>query len=101
MRLLLHYHHLHYYHLYTYEQPPRKRSCLFSLGSRYEIRESSTARPTRGQGVDPAGAVPEIAPMTLGEVSTRVVEIAKLHERDTQDLYALQEDAQDGRTRIS
>ncbi|GJQ91298.1 putative reverse transcriptase domain-containing protein [Tanacetum coccineum] len=98
--------------------------------SRYEIGESSTARPTRGQGidygfvstvdaeerrqgirdvgygirdtwVDPAEAVPEIAPMTVGEVNTRVVELAELHERDTQDLYALLEDAQDGRSRIS
>ncbi|GKE50392.1 hypothetical protein Tco_1481650 [Tanacetum coccineum] len=81
------------------EQPPRKRSCLFVLSSRYEIRESSTTRPTRGR--DPAEAVPEIAPMTVGEVSTKVTELAELHERDTQDLYALLEDAQDGRTRIS
>ncbi|GJS84968.1 hypothetical protein Tco_0751509 [Tanacetum coccineum] len=34
------------------EQPPRKRSCLFALGSRNEVGESSTARPTGGQGVD-------------------------------------------------
>ncbi|GKB36045.1 hypothetical protein Tco_0880987 [Tanacetum coccineum] len=34
------------------EQPPHKRSCLFALGSRYEIEESSTARPTGGRGVD-------------------------------------------------
>ncbi|GKE46199.1 hypothetical protein Tco_1477457, partial [Tanacetum coccineum] len=34
------------------EQPPHKRSCLFALGSRYEIGESSIARPTRGRGVD-------------------------------------------------
>ncbi|GJU47034.1 hypothetical protein Tco_1204300 [Tanacetum coccineum] len=34
------------------EQLPRKRSCLFVLGSRYEVRESSTARPTEGRGVD-------------------------------------------------
>ncbi|GKF11533.1 hypothetical protein Tco_0049459 [Tanacetum coccineum] len=34
------------------EQPPRKRSCLLALGSRYEIRESSTARPIGGRGVD-------------------------------------------------
>ncbi|GJX93546.1 hypothetical protein Tco_0348132 [Tanacetum coccineum] len=34
------------------EQPPRKRSCLFVLGSRYKVRESSTARPTGGRGVD-------------------------------------------------
>ncbi|GJS30073.1 hypothetical protein Tco_0490693 [Tanacetum coccineum] len=75
------------------EQPPRKRLCLSTLGSRYEVGESSTARPTRGRGidygfvstvdaeerrqgirdvgygirdtwVDPAEAVPEIAPIT-------------------------------------
>ncbi|GKD54818.1 hypothetical protein Tco_1288205 [Tanacetum coccineum] len=109
------------------EQPPHKRLCLSTLGSKYEIRESSTARPTRGQGidygffrivdaearrqgisevrygirdtwVDLAEAVPEIAPMTVGEVNTRVIEVVELHERDTQDLYALLEDAEDGRT---
>ncbi|GKE38526.1 hypothetical protein Tco_1461931, partial [Tanacetum coccineum] len=76
------------------ELPPRKRLCLSTLGSRYEIGESSTTRPTRGRGidygfvstvdaearrqgiskvgygirdtwVDPAEAVPEIAPMTV------------------------------------
>ncbi|GJW25830.1 hypothetical protein Tco_0039641 [Tanacetum coccineum] len=112
------------------KQPPSKRLCLSTLGSRYEIGESSTARPTRGRGidygfvstvdakerrqgirdvgygirdtwVDPAEAVPEIAPMTLGEVNTRVTELAELHEHDTQDLYALLEDAQDSRSRIS
>nr|GEV61341.1 ATP phosphoribosyltransferase 1, chloroplastic [Tanacetum cinerariifolium] len=78
------------------EMPPRKRLYLSTLGSRYEIRESYTARPTRGQGidygfvstldakarrrgikevgygirdtwVDPAEIVPKIAPMTVGE----------------------------------
>ncbi|GJS48483.1 putative reverse transcriptase domain-containing protein [Tanacetum coccineum] len=112
------------------EQPPRKRLCLSTLGSRYEVGESSTARPTRGRGidygfvstvdaeerrqgirdvgygirdtwVDPAGTVPEIAPMTVGEVNTRVTELAELHEHDIQDLYALLEDAQDSRSRIS
>ncbi|GKA76452.1 hypothetical protein Tco_0782913 [Tanacetum coccineum] len=91
----------------------------------YEVGESSTARPIRGrwidygfvsmvdaeerqQGirdvgygirgtwVDPAEAVPEIASMTMGEVNTRVTELAELHEHDTQDLYALLEDAHDG-----
>ncbi|GJR99848.1 hypothetical protein Tco_0316357 [Tanacetum coccineum] len=86
------------------EQPPRKRLYLSTLGLRYEVGESSTTRPTRDRGidygfvsivdaeerqqgtrdvgygirdtwVDPAGTVPEIAPMT--------------------DLYALLEDAQD------
>ncbi|GJU52327.1 hypothetical protein Tco_1226041 [Tanacetum coccineum] len=77
-----------------FEQPPRKRACLFPLGSRYEVGESSTARPT-------GEVVPEIAPMTVEEVNTRVTELAELHEHDTQDLYALSEDAQDNRTRIS
>ncbi|GJT45855.1 hypothetical protein Tco_0954570 [Tanacetum coccineum] len=79
------------------EWPPRKRSCLFTLGSRYKVGESSTARPTG----DLAEAVPEIAPMTMGEVNTRVTKLAELHEHDTQDLYALLEDAQDSRTYIS
>ncbi|GJU75886.1 putative reverse transcriptase domain-containing protein [Tanacetum coccineum] len=112
------------------EQPPRKRLCLSTLGSRYEIGESSTARPTGGRGIDygfvstvdaeerrqgvrdvgygirdtwidPAETVPEVAPMTVGEVNTRVTELAELHEHDTQDLYALLEDAQDSRSRIS
>ncbi|GJS02955.1 hypothetical protein Tco_0319463 [Tanacetum coccineum] len=73
------------------ELPPHKRLCLSTLGSRYETGESSTARPTR----DPAEAVPEIAPMIVGKVNTRVTKLAELHERDTQDLYALLEDAQD------
>ncbi|GKC21119.1 hypothetical protein Tco_1023269, partial [Tanacetum coccineum] len=47
----------------------------------------------RDTWVDPAEAVPEIAPTTLGEVSTRVAELDELHECDTQDLYALLEDA--------
>ncbi|GJQ98153.1 putative reverse transcriptase domain-containing protein [Tanacetum coccineum] len=80
------------------EQPPHKRLHLSTICSRYEIGESSTARPVRGQGidygfvstvddeerrqgirdvgygirdtwVDPAEAFPEIAPMTVGEVS--------------------------------
>ncbi|GKA90318.1 hypothetical protein Tco_0812188, partial [Tanacetum coccineum] len=74
------------------EQPPHKRLCLSTLGSRYKIEDSSTTRPIRGRGVDPAETVPEIAPMTVGEVNTRVTELAKLHEHDTQDLYALLED---------
>ncbi|GJR51130.1 reverse transcriptase domain-containing protein [Tanacetum coccineum] len=55
----------------------------------------------RDTWVDPAEAVPEIAPITVGEVNTRVTELAELYEHDTQDLYALLEDAQDSRSRIS
>ncbi|GJV14399.1 hypothetical protein Tco_1359722 [Tanacetum coccineum] len=46
------------------ERPPHKRSCLFALGPRYEVGESSTARPT-------GEAVLEISPMTVGEVNTK------------------------------
>nr|GEU96590.1 hypothetical protein [Tanacetum cinerariifolium] len=108
------------------KQPPRKRICLSTLGSMYEVGENST----KGRGVDhgfadtveaemrhrgiievgygirntwidPAEAIPEMAPTTLEKVNTRVTELAELHEHDTQDLYALLEDAQDGRTHIS
>ncbi|GKG20828.1 hypothetical protein Tco_0380629, partial [Tanacetum coccineum] len=34
------------------ERPPHKRSYLFALGFRYEVGESSTARPTEGRGID-------------------------------------------------
>ncbi|GJY46147.1 hypothetical protein Tco_0435210 [Tanacetum coccineum] len=66
---------------------PRKRLCLSTLDSRYEIGESSTARPTR----DLAEAIPEVAPMTVREVNTRVTELTELYEHDTQDLMTLQE----------
>ncbi|GJS41915.1 hypothetical protein Tco_0566958 [Tanacetum coccineum] len=85
------------------ELPPRKRLCLSTLGSRYEIEESSTARPTRDRGgylgrSAREEAVPEGAHNDRwDEVNTRVTELAELHEHDTQDLYALLEDAQDSR----
>ncbi|GJT97385.1 putative reverse transcriptase domain-containing protein [Tanacetum coccineum] len=75
------------------EQPPRKRSCLFALGS----------RPVHigGQGVDYRFVSTVDAEARRQGISEVGYELAKLHERDTQDLYALLEDAQDGRTRIS
>ncbi|GKA82496.1 hypothetical protein Tco_0789244 [Tanacetum coccineum] len=98
------------------------RLCLSLLGSRYKIEESSTARPTKDLGVDygfvstidtkarqqgisevgygirdtwvdSAEAVPKIAPMTVGEVNTKVIMLVELYEHDIQDLYALLEDA--------
>ncbi|GKB19281.1 hypothetical protein Tco_0853204 [Tanacetum coccineum] len=112
------------------ELPPRKRSCLSTLYPRYEVGKSSTTRLIGGRGidygfvsivdaearrrgirevgygirdtwVDPAEAVPEIAPMTVGKVNTMVIKLGELYEHDTQDLYALLEDAHDSRTRIS
>nr|GEU64717.1 putative reverse transcriptase domain-containing protein [Tanacetum cinerariifolium] len=49
----------------------------------------------RDTWIDPAEAVPEMAPTTLEKVNTRVTELTELHEHDTQDLYALLEDARD------
>ncbi|GKB76429.1 hypothetical protein Tco_0943324, partial [Tanacetum coccineum] len=85
------------------ERPPRKRSCLFALSPKYEVGESSTARPTGGRRVDyrfvstldaeerqrgirevgygirdtwvdPVEAVPEIASITVGEETVLIVE---------------------------
>ncbi|GJS57246.1 hypothetical protein Tco_0652030 [Tanacetum coccineum] len=74
------------------EQPPRKRLYLSTIGSRYEIGESSTARPTRGRGID------------YGFIITVDAEERRQGIRDVGygiDLYALLEDAQDSRSRIS
>ncbi|GKF30229.1 hypothetical protein Tco_0096571 [Tanacetum coccineum] len=79
------------------EQPPRKRLCLSTLGSRYEAGESSTARPTRGRGID-YGFVNTV---DAEERRQGIRHVAELHEYDTHDLYTLLEDAQDSRSRIS
>nr|GEW68619.1 hypothetical protein [Tanacetum cinerariifolium] len=62
------------------KQPPRKRIYLSTLGSRDAL-------------IDLAEAVPEMVPTTLKGVNTRVTELVELYEHDTQDLYALLEDA--------
>nr|GEU47190.1 putative reverse transcriptase domain-containing protein [Tanacetum cinerariifolium] len=91
------------------KMPPHKRLCLSTLGSRYEIEESSTARPTkdreidygfvstldaearrRGIGevgygirdtwVDLAEMVPEIAPMIVGERVDLLIEDRIAHQ---------------------
>nr|GEU37148.1 hypothetical protein [Tanacetum cinerariifolium] len=91
------------------EMPPRKRLCFSTLGSRYEIEESSTSRPIEGRGidygfvstldaearrrgikevgngirdtwVDLAEAVPEIAPITLGERVDLLMEDMTAHQ---------------------
>ncbi|GJW11260.1 hypothetical protein Tco_1577087 [Tanacetum coccineum] len=87
------------------EQPPRKRPTRgrgidYGFVSMVDAEERRQGIRDVGYGirdtwVDPAEAVPEIAPVTLGEVNTRVTELAELHEHDTQDLYALLEDAQE------
>nr|GEV33591.1 hypothetical protein [Tanacetum cinerariifolium] len=101
------------------EMAPRKRLCLSTLSSRYEIKESSTARSTRGREidygfvstldaearrrgirevrygirdtwVDPTEAVPEIVPMTLGEDSR--TDIAQRVTMDLQRVNLLMKD---------
>ncbi|GKD21601.1 hypothetical protein Tco_1223304 [Tanacetum coccineum] len=77
------------------EQPPSKRLYLSTLGSRYEVRESSTARPTRGRGIDYGFVSTVDAEERRQGIRDVGYELAELHEHDTQDLYALLEDAQD------
>ncbi|GJT04877.1 hypothetical protein Tco_0839339, partial [Tanacetum coccineum] len=99
------------------EQPPHKRLYLSTIGSRYEIGESYTARPTRGRGidygfvstvdaeerrqgirdvgygirdtwVDPTEAVSRYSTYDREEVNTRVIELyAELHN-GIHNLYA-------------
>nr|GEX47123.1 reverse transcriptase domain-containing protein [Tanacetum cinerariifolium] len=80
------------------EMPPRK-STLDAEARRRGIGEVWFG--IRDTWVDPVETVPEIAPITVGEVSTRVTKLSELHEHDTQNIYALLENAQDSRTRIS
>ncbi|GKE75315.1 hypothetical protein Tco_1537356, partial [Tanacetum coccineum] len=51
--------------------------------------------------VDPAEAVEKVAPTILKGVNARVTELAEVQEDDTQDLYALVEDAHDRQTCLS
>ncbi|GJV22212.1 hypothetical protein Tco_1371232 [Tanacetum coccineum] len=51
--------------------------------------------------VDPTEAVEEVAPTTLEGVNARVTELAAVQEQDTQDVYAVIEDAQDRQTQLS
>ncbi|GJX95202.1 hypothetical protein Tco_0349788 [Tanacetum coccineum] len=47
------------------EHPPHKRLCLSTLGSRYEIGESSTTRPIGGRGGRSAESVLDEAPRPM------------------------------------
>nr|GFB94971.1 hypothetical protein [Tanacetum cinerariifolium] len=66
-----------------------------------EIQALQAREQARAGAPEGAGSILEIEPMTIGEVNTRVTELAELHEHDTLDLYSLLEDAQDSRTWIS
>ncbi|GJR64803.1 hypothetical protein Tco_0010868 [Tanacetum coccineum] len=87
-------------------RPHQRRGSSYGFVSTLDAEERRRGIREVGYGirdtwVDPTEAVPEIAPMTIGEVNNRVTELAELHEHDIQDLYALLEDAQESRTRIS
>nr|GEX31812.1 reverse transcriptase domain-containing protein [Tanacetum cinerariifolium] len=64
------------------EMPPRKRLCLFTLGS-------------RDTWIDPAETVPEIAPMTVGELVDLLMEDRIAHQETIQimedEAYAARE----------
>nr|GEV49126.1 retrovirus-related Pol polyprotein from transposon 17.6 [Tanacetum cinerariifolium] len=95
------------------EMPHCKRLCLSTLGSRYEVGESSTARPTGGRGIDyglvsildaearrrgigdvgygirdtwidPTETVPEITPITVGERVDLLMEDMIAHQKTIQ-----------------
>ncbi|GJU61128.1 hypothetical protein Tco_1238894 [Tanacetum coccineum] len=76
-------------------------SASISLHQRNRLQDEGSTRDSevgygiRDTWVDPAEAVPKVAPMTVGEINTRVTELTELHERDTQDLYALLRGCQD------
>nr|GEY91442.1 hypothetical protein [Tanacetum cinerariifolium] len=100
------------------EMSPRKRLCLSTLGSRYEVEESFMARPTGGQGkdygfvstvyaearrrgigevgygirdtwIDPTKTVPEIAPMTIGEAQmAKTLRVMGDMRREMGDIHA-------------
>ncbi|GJW17816.1 hypothetical protein Tco_0025252 [Tanacetum coccineum] len=92
---------------------PHKRLCLTAPTSRFEVGESLIAVAARQPDLGAArttdygfadmlvDAIREGAPTTLEGVNARVTKLAKTHERDTQDLYAHLEDAQDSQARLS
>nr|GEW42089.1 putative reverse transcriptase domain, ribonuclease H-like domain, aspartic peptidase domain protein [Tanacetum cinerariifolium] len=105
------------------EMPPRKRLCLSTLGSRYEVRDGSITRTTGGREidygfvstldtearrrgirkvgygirdtwVDPTETVPEIAPMTMGEWVNLLMEDRIAHQKT---IRIMEEEAYDAR----
>ncbi|GJU97677.1 hypothetical protein Tco_1326948 [Tanacetum coccineum] len=77
--------------------PPRKRLCLTAPTSR-RLRAREVSYGIRDVWVDPTEAVEEVVQTTLEGVNARVTELAVVQEQDTQDVYAVIEDAQDRQT---
>ncbi|GKF69970.1 hypothetical protein Tco_0203027 [Tanacetum coccineum] len=74
------------------ELPPHKRLCLTTPTSRRQ-RAEEVGYGIRDVWVDPTEVVEEVAPMTFEGVNDRVTELATVPEEDTQDIYAVIEDA--------
>nr|GEY32075.1 hypothetical protein [Tanacetum cinerariifolium] len=81
--------------------PPLHMPPPIDRGDDIPETEMPPHKSIRDTWIDPAGTFPELAHMIVREVNAMVTELAELYEHDTQDLYALLEDAQDSRTRIS
>ncbi|GJX82015.1 putative reverse transcriptase domain-containing protein [Tanacetum coccineum] len=84
--------------------PPRKRLCLTTPTSRYEVggvRLLLDLLEVIEQTIDLIEAVEEVAPTTLEGVNARVTELAMVQEEDTQDIYDVIEDARDRQTQLS
>ncbi|GKD63275.1 hypothetical protein Tco_1305383 [Tanacetum coccineum] len=82
--------------------PPRKRLCLTAPTPRFEVGESSAVAAIRQPGLRLLTLLTkEGASTTLEGVNARVIELTETHKRDTQDLYAYLENAQDSRTCLS
>ncbi|GKF91834.1 hypothetical protein Tco_0275535 [Tanacetum coccineum] len=81
----------HYYYHYLGVQPKYK---TLRIASTQALVDAVTAAL-------PSPPLPPSLSITARGVNTRVTELAELYEHDTQDLYALLEDARDSRTRIS
>nr|GEU84775.1 reverse transcriptase domain-containing protein [Tanacetum cinerariifolium] len=84
------------------EMPAHKRFCLFTLGSRYEIGESSTDRLTKGRGIAFFSTLDaEARRQGIGEVRYGIRDTWSLLSSMSMIQYALPEDTQDSKTRIS
>ncbi|GJV29500.1 hypothetical protein Tco_1385948 [Tanacetum coccineum] len=89
------------------ELPPCNKLCLTTLTSRYKVRESSAAapRPAGDHGID-YGFIGTLDAKTRRQIAEEVgygirdTSVDPREEQDTQDIYAVIEDAQDRQTRI-
>ncbi|GJW23831.1 putative reverse transcriptase domain-containing protein [Tanacetum coccineum] len=88
---------------------PPPSTDITTTGARINVwLQASTSLPPEAEverllamPTPPPSPLISLSPPSARERLARVTELAELHEHDTQNLYALLEDAQDSRTRIS